>query len=127
MGKSSGGVRGVTAADISAVTVKDIRNSFSQIGAYANNFYRTSLSQQISDNEVRRIMQYLDKDSLAYKIIRDFKLHRGLTEKQEWVIAYQLMKNKNYVREVAISKKRKEAERVARKAQKPSRTIRRGK
>lgn len=112
MGKSSGGVRGVTTADISAVSVGDIRNSFSAIGAAASSRYWDSQLEQIADRELQRISTFLDKDSLAYQIVRSADPSRGLTTKQEWVVAYQLMKNQTYVKQVAATKKRKAAEKA---------------
>ena len=113
MGKSSGGVRGVTEADISAVTARDILISFSAIDAAASQRYKTSRHEQIAGEEMQRIMGYLDKDSLAYRILKSADPRRGLSDKQQWVVAYQLMKNSSYVKQVAAAKKRKAAERRA--------------
>ena len=51
-------------------------------------------NQQLADNKARVLMGYLPKDSLASKIIVSTK--GRFTDKQLWVIAYELEKNDKY-------------------------------
>lgn len=112
MGKSSGGVRGVTAADIAAVTALDINNSLRLASSDDSILHRLQIAQT-ADKEMQRIMDYIDKNSLAYKILYGADPRRGFTNKQMWVITYELLKNKSFVKQVAAAKKRKAAERKA--------------
>ena len=73
----------------------------------------SSQSQQLSDNKRREIMGYLPKDSLAYKICISAD---KFSEKQLWCIAYELIKNKEYQRDLAASIKEIERREAARKA-----------
>jgi hypothetical protein len=64
-------------------------NYMSSIGEYVD-----SNAQQLADYVIREIVGYLPEDSLAMKIIRST---RGrFTDKQLWVVAYELQKNDEY-------------------------------
>ena len=64
-------------------------NYMSSIGEYVD-----SNAQQLADYVIRETMGYLPEDSLAMKIIRST---RGrFTDKQLWVVAYELQKNVEY-------------------------------
>lgn len=64
-------------------------NYMSSIGEYVD-----SNAQQLADYVIREIVGYLPEDSLAMTIIRST---RGrFTEKQLWVVAYELQKNAEY-------------------------------
>ena len=101
----------MTAADIEAVRVGDVFNSISAVNAAREARYEKSAGEQKADAEFARISRYLDKNSTAYKIVKDADSRKGLTEKQQWAIAYGLMKNKKYLQEIAVVKKEKAAER----------------
>lgn len=86
------------------VSVKDIfqdisllnptRNEMSSVGVYV-----TESARQVSDKTKREILDKLPESSLAYKILKQnydsFKDY-DLTDKQKWVIAYELQKNNSY-------------------------------
>lgn len=58
----------------------------------------TSQNQQLADAKADEIMGYLPKESLAYKIVSSSS---SFTDKQLWVIAYELIKNKKYQRDLS--------------------------
>ena len=131
MGKSSGGVRSngrkkEPKIDYSEyVNVKDIFNDIGGINTNTNSIsslgtYVSDMSIRISENKIREIKEYINKDSLAYKILdsdSNFNLSRGFsfTEKQKWAIAYELQKNKNYVNKLGkqLKNERLKSERKA--------------
>lgn len=55
----------------------------------------TESNRQVADSQIKRIMNFLPKNSLAYKILaettKDF-----FSDKQMWVISYELEKNAEY-------------------------------
>jgi hypothetical protein len=53
----------------------------------------TDLNQQVSDTLRKEVMGYLSESSLAYKIIFDAN---KFSEKQLWVIAFELVKNETF-------------------------------
>lgn len=64
-------------------------NYMSSIGEYVDNN-----AQQLADYVIREIVGYLPENSLAMTIIRST---RGrFTDKQLWVVAYELQKNAEY-------------------------------
>lgn len=103
--------------DTSSIKVKDIYNSLNGISNNVNTIssigdYVSNNDIQVVQSEVNKIAEYLPKESLAYKIIRDdknFSLNRGFnfTDKQKWVIAYELDKNPKYKQEFARNIKEK--------------------
>lgn len=60
-------------------------------------------------------MGYLPKDSLAYKIVSSTTKY---SDKQLWVIAYELVKNKDYQKDLAASIKEAETYAAYQKARK---------
>ena len=64
-------------------------STISSVGTFVG-----SQNQQVADMQVRETMQYLPENSLAYKIIIDNR--KSFTEKQLWVIAFELLKNEEY-------------------------------
>lgn len=64
-------------------------NYMSSIGEYVD-----SNAQQLADYVIREIMDYLPHESLAWKIITSTT--GRFSEKQLWVIAYELQKNAEY-------------------------------
>ena len=64
-------------------------STISSLGTFAS-----VQNQQLADNKARELMGYLPKDSLASKIIVSTK--GRFTDKQLWVIAYELEKNDKY-------------------------------
>ena len=69
-------------------------STVSSIGTFV-----TNMNQQVADNIVSEVLSALPKDSLAYKIASnnsDF-----FTEKQLWVISYELEKNNTFSEKVA--------------------------
>ena len=88
---------------VGGVGVKDIFNDIrllnpSQSTISSLGTFVSSQNQQIADSERQRVMKYLPKDSLAYKIAFDTD---KFTDKQLWVIAYELNKNKNFKEDLA--------------------------
>lgn len=67
-------------------------NEISSVGEYTSN-----MSLQISDSKRAEILGVLTKDSLAYKIAYSAN---KFTDKQLWVIAYELVKNDEYCKVV---------------------------
>ena len=78
-------------------------STISSLGTFVS-----SQNRQLADAKISEIMGYLPKDSLAYKIVSSATKY---SEKQLWVIAYELVKNKDYQRDLAASIK--EAESIA--------------
>lgn len=94
------------------VTVKDVYKSINAIDLTAKNGsrYNSNLNEQIGDECRARVEGLLPEGSLAKKIYDQMcaNLVKGwrLSEKQQWVIAYELMKNEEYVAYVAEQKHR---------------------
>lgn len=78
-------------------------STISSLGTFVS-----SQNQQLADAKAKEIMGYLPKESLAYKIVSSAN---RFSDKQLWVIAYELVKNKEYQKDLAESIK--EAERYA--------------
>jgi hypothetical protein len=62
----------------------------------------TSQNQQIADNLLGDVIKNLTTDSLAYKIATSTT--NCFTEKQLWVIAYELLKNADYCKKIENEK-----------------------
>lgn len=60
--------------------------------------YTSDINRQVSDNLRGQIMQYLPETSLAYKICMTANT---FSEKQLWVIAFELIKNADFCEVVA--------------------------
>lgn len=69
-------------------------STVSSIGTFV-----TELSQQVADNIVREVIENLPEGTLAYKIATSTT--GRFSEKQLWVIAYELEKNKEFSAKVA--------------------------
>lgn len=70
------------------------RNEMSSLGEYV-----TESARQISDKTKIEILNKLPESSLAYKILKqnyDSVKDYDLSDKQKWVIAYELQKNNSY-------------------------------
>lgn len=118
MAKSSGSDRKARKnsqpKNIDPVEVKDVFNDISLINTTTNTIsslgtYASNLSIQISDDKIREIKSLIPEGSLAYKILNDdrnFNLRRGFSfsDKQRWVVAYELMKNKKYTNRLGEEK-----------------------
>jgi hypothetical protein len=82
----------------SDVTVKQIFSNIQSLNPSTSTIssigtFVSSQNQQIADDKVREIMGFLPKDSLAYKIITSAD---KFTDKQLWVISFELEKNDKY-------------------------------
>lgn len=82
----------------------------SSIGTFVS-----SQNQQIADDKAKEIMGYLPKDSLAYKIVSSAS---KFSDKQLWVIAYELVKNKDYQKYLAEKIEERERQAAYQKARK---------
>lgn len=83
------------------VTIKDIYNEASYINPNVSTIssigdFVEESSRQAAAYSRRELVQYVSKDSLAFKILTE-NLKDFFTEKQVWVIAYELQKNAEYV------------------------------
>jgi hypothetical protein len=95
------------------ITVKDIFNYVKRINpaqhiSSSMGRYSTSLDNQIADNAIKEISEYLPKESLAHKVL--FDVRGRYTEKQLWVISYELMKSADFValwKHVRLRRKKK--------------------
>lgn len=102
----------MTTTSNTAVTVKDVYKSISAIDLTAknNSRYHNYMNEERGDECRARVEGYLPEGSLAKKIYDQMcaNLVKGwrLSEKQQWVIAYELMKNEGYVAYVAEQKHR---------------------
>lgn len=116
--------------DTSNVKINDIFKSLGNISNNTNNIssigeYVSNINIQSAQNEINKIANYLNKSSLAYKIIKhekNFSFNKGFSfsDKQKWVIAYELEKNPKYKQEVAkiIKENKKPSFQEIRKKQK---------
>lgn len=101
------------------ITVKDIFNYVriinpAQHTSSSMGRYSTSLDNQIADNAIKEISEYLPKESLAHKVL--FDVRGRYTEKQLWVISYELMKSADFVAFMETRKAEKEEEEAYEKA-----------
>ncbi len=106
------------------MTAKDIFNSLSSLAPQVQatssvGTYVSNISLQVAESELNRIKPYLPEDSLAFEILT--KAFGHYSEKQLWVIAYQLLKSESYVKDlesfkatVKAGEDRKKATRKAR-------------
>ena len=81
------------------VTAKDVYNYIGGLNPATHTSssmgkYSSSMDNQIADMFFKEVSDYLPQDSLARKILFGSKTY---SEKQLWVIAYELMKNKEFV------------------------------
>lgn len=86
-----------------SVTPKDVYNDIrfinpSQSVVSSLGSVVTQQDKQLAESEKRRIVKFLPKDSLAYKILSE---RDSFSDKQLWVIAYELVKNKDYQKHLA--------------------------
>lgn len=77
--------------------MKDIKEIYEIVRLVNDNhYYKTTLTRYVSETYYRRIMNLVTPGSLAEKIMTSnfFKINSGnLTDKQLWVIAYDLQKS----------------------------------
>lgn len=88
------------------VSLSNIYNDVSDIDTNTNTIsslgdYASTMDIQLSQDKVNELKSILDKDSLAYKILnetKNYSLRTGFkfSDKQKWVIAYELNKNNSY-------------------------------
>lgn len=86
------------------VSVKDVFNNISLLNPTRSEIssmggFVSNMNQEVSDRFKREILSQLPKNSLAYKILEqnyDSTRNYDLSDKQKWVIAYELQKNKSY-------------------------------
>ena len=89
------------------VTAMDVFKSISAIDLTArnNSRYTSHINEAIGEECRQRVMGLLPEGSLAKKIFDQMvESSRRLSEKQRWVIAYELMKVESYVAYVLKSK-----------------------
>ena len=83
------------------VTIKDIYNQVSYINPSVSTIssigsFVEEINRQVANSFRSKLMAFLPTSSLAYKIISE-NLKDFFSEKQMWVIAYELQKNAEYV------------------------------
>ena len=100
------------------ITIKDIYNDVSCINPSVSTIssigdYIEESSRQVAQSVRDRITKSLPQGTLAHKIITE-TLKDFFTDKQLWVIAYELQKNEEYVKNLSNEIERREqiAERV---------------
>ena len=106
------------------VTVKDIYNQVSYINPSVSTVcsigsFVEETNRQVANSVRSKLMAYLPTSSLAHKIISE-NLKDFFSEKQMWVIAYELQKNAEYIskllEELEVEERRAEAKAAASKA-----------
>lgn len=106
------------------VTIKEIYNQVSYINPSVSTIssigsFVEENNRQVANSFRSKLMAFLPTSSLAYKIIFE-NLKDFFSEKQMWVIAYELQKNAEYVAklqaELDIRERRAEAKAAASKA-----------
>lgn len=108
MGRNSGGVRGGHEGGNSAsekapnVSAKDIYTRLgglnAQASGYGSKFTNWNEAREKANENREELKQYLPEGSLARKILDD---NKTITEKQQWVIAYELQKNPEFTKKMA--------------------------
>ena len=83
------------------ITAKTIFNDIQALNGTVSSIssmgdYISETAQIVADAKHAKITEFVPADSLAGKILADLKITR-YTEKQLWVIAYELLKNEAYV------------------------------
>ena len=71
--------------------IEDLNPQISTISSLGS--YVSQSSQMVSDSIYKEVLGFLPKDSLAYKILTSSERY---TEKQLWVISYELEKNSEF-------------------------------
>ena len=79
-------------------TVKQIFNEIEDLNPQSSTIsslgsYVSQSSQMVSDSIYKEVLGFLPKDSLAYKILTSSERY---TEKQLWVISYELERNAEF-------------------------------
>jgi len=106
------------------ITIKDIYNQVSYINPSVSTVssigsFVEEINRQVANSFRSKLMAYLPTSSLAYKIISE-NLKDFFSEKQMWVIAYELQKNAEYVAKLQVEleaeERRVEAKAAASKA-----------
>lgn len=105
-------------------TIKDIYNQVTYINPSVSTIssigdYIEESNRQAAAYSRRELIQYVSKDTLAFKILTE-NLKDFFTEKQMWVIAYELQKNAEYVaklqEKLELRERKAEAKAAASKA-----------
>ena len=105
------------------VTIKDIYNQVSYINPSVSTIssigdFVEESSRQAAAYSRRKLIDYVSNDSLAFKILTS-NLKDFFSEKQMWVIAYELQKNAEYVAKLQakleVEERRAEAKAAASK------------
>ena len=106
------------------VTIKDIYNQVSYINPSVSTIssigdFVEESSRQAAAYSRRKLIDYVSNDSLAFKILTS-NLKDFFSEKQMWVIAYELQKNAEYVAKLQakleVEERRAEAKAAVSKA-----------
>ena len=114
MAKTSGSTRNATKIKVNPVSVKEVFDeiqylnpSVSTISSLGN--YVSQSNQMVSDAVYKEVMQHIPKDSTAFKIMMGTQ--KKYSDKQLWVIAYELQKNQKYTKKLGqeIAKRKAEA------------------
>ncbi len=99
-------------ADVAPVKVGDVFEEISLINTTTNTVsslgtYASEMSIQISGDEIRRLKNMVPENSVAFKILdgaeeNNLNLRRGysFSDKQKWAISYELLKNKDFVKNI---------------------------
>ena len=112
------------------ITVKQVFNEIQSLNPKESTIssigtFVTNQSQQMADAKLREILELLPENSTAYKIARS-ECH--FTEKQLWVISYELFKNaefcENLAKEIEVLEKEVEFEKSKRAAKRAAKKIR---
>ena len=104
------------------ITIKDIYNDVSYINPSVSTIssigeFIEESSRQVALSVRSRIAKILPQGTLAHKIVTE-NLNDFFSERQLWVIAYELQKNEEYVSNLAneIERRERVAERKAQKS-----------
>lgn len=99
-----------------SITVKDIHKEVMKINAasystYGSKFGVSNLHREIGDDAYGEAISNVSKESLAYKILKQIGAMKAMriSEKQAWVVAFELFKNSEFVAKMTAAKERYEA------------------
>ena len=111
----------MTTSTLKTATVKQIFNHISMLNPTVSEIssmgaFVSKQNQQVSDDKRNELLDVVSENSLAYKILSTSK---NLTDKQLWVIAFELEKNEEFGLKLAQNidsiKRRKNAKKQAKK------------
>ena len=113
-----------TTSTTATYTVKNAFIFASNLNVAKSYSGRQNQEVELAESFLREIKELVSEGSLAAKILADFNpITRTLSDKQIWVIAYELMKNNDWVAEKTEQVNSELRAKAAKKARKAAKVV----